>query len=566
MSGGYFMRLKNERHINFRSDKYHLILVANILSSFIVYRFSFLLEAQFEKVMGIASFLTWHNLFEITSVIISFTIFFVCYYTYSQIESKRSIILGLCFLVIGITDLFHTLSYKGMVDFFIPNDTANRATTFWVISGLMTSVGFLVSAFVNKNSKIAINKSFYLLLAILFSILAFIVVTYYPHWLPIMYVEGYGLTRTKVLLEYLMIVMLMVSFIKYVVEYQKSRDVLIIVLANAIILRIFCELAFTLYNSVYDIYNYLGHIYKLAASFIIFNVFFIDNIKKPYLELSKARDELENYAKNLDQLVNIRTNEIKRINQQLLDDLKYARDIQKAMLPGKLPQETEVSFEARYLSAERVSGDFYNIVKLDDEHIALYIGDVSGHGVPAAMLTVFLTQTIRPVEEIDGKIKVIRPSDVLKNVYEEFNKTNFKEEVYIVLFYSIYNIKTHKLMYASGGLNVSPVLIKASGEIREITAEGFPICKFADIYNPEYGEGELILRKGDRVIFYTDGLVEAENELGEKFGEREFMNFLNNNHKQPLYTAAETLVYNVLSFKNYTRLKDDITFFIMQIN
>lgn len=207
--------------------------------------------------------------------------------------------------------------------------------------------------------------------------------------------------------------------------------------AFSMVLSIYSEIAFTQYASVYDIYNYLGHIYKFLAFFIIFKVMFINNIRKPYIELYDAKQEIKHYADNLDLLVQTRTEELRKLNNQLMDDLRYAKDIQKAVYPSRLPQEREVVFDTRYFAAEIVSGDFYNIFRRDEDNIAFFIGDVSGHGVPAAMLTVFVNQTVRTI--LDIELGIIKPSKVLNSIYKSFNETNFKEEVYIVMIYALYN-------------------------------------------------------------------------------------------------------------------------------
>jgi len=107
-----------------------------------------------------------------------------------------------------------------------------------------------------------------------------------------------------------------------------------------------------------------------------------------------------------------------------------------------------------------VSGDFCNVFKIDNDNIGFYIGDVSGHGVPAAMLTIFLNQTVKTLLEMEtNELNKISPAMVLENIYRSFNSTNFDENVYIVMIYAVYNRHTQVLTYSSAGLNVSPILI-----------------------------------------------------------------------------------------------------------
>jgi len=89
--------------------------------------------------------------------------------------------------------------------------------------------------------------------------------------------------------------------------------------------------------------------------------------------------------------------------------------MQLSLLPAQLPKESAVTFHAEYLPADRLSGDFYNVIKLDENNIAIYIGDVVGHGVSAAMLTIFANQNINSVKEDEEIVEIISPGFVLKN-------------------------------------------------------------------------------------------------------------------------------------------------------
>ena len=321
-----------------------------------------------------------------------------------------------------------------------------------------------------------------------------------------------------------------------------------------------------MYGKVTDIYNYLGHLYKLGAFFIIFRIMFIYNVQKPYFELTELKNELKDYSENLDRVVDIRTETLKRMNQKFLDDLEYARDIQRAILPNKLPQEPEVEFCVKYFPAESVSGDFYNVFKLDENNFGLYIGDVSGHGVPAAMLMVFINQCINTMKDIGSNTQeIIKPSGVLKNLYESFNKTNFKEDIYLVLLYAVYNIEAQELTYSSAGLNVQPIIIHDSGEIQNIEITGFPICKFIDFYQANYIDQKLSLNKNDKILFYTDGLIEAENKNGEFYLEERLLKVLKSSSSQDCTLLAENIEESVFRFMDNNVLKDDITYFIMEI-
>lgn len=522
---------------------------------------------EFVNMMSVTGYLTWHIIFEFTSVLVSFSIFTVTYFIYTESGSLRMIILGCAFLAMGLLDAFHALSFKGMADFFISNDTANRATTLWVLSRTIGCIGFLISIYIPYHRKSNIKNNIFAFVTVIISIALFLGTTYTPDIFPVMLIEGQGLTKIKLVIEYFIILVLGYTFILVAVEYEKTRLIREYIFLVALILLIFSEFAFTNYGSVYDAYNYLGHIYKIIAFMILYKAIYIENISIPYREMKKARTELKEYSDNLNIIVKQRTKELEDMNNVLMTDIEYAKEIQRCLLPINMPQDKPVSFSAEYIPAQRLSGDFYNVIKLDENNIAIYIGDVSGHGVSAAMLTVFAHQNIKPLKEEENYNELISPGYVLKTIFRDFNKTNFNVETYIVMLYGVYNINNKRFTYASAGINVPPYIIKGSGEVVEMDVKGFPICKLGDYYVPFYDDREVQLETGDKILFYSDGLVEAKNIKNEVNGQekiKEFLKYKNYYTANELHDTIKSMLYKHIG-KN-GKLKDDITYLIMEIS
>ncbi len=109
-------------------NTYNEIILITVIS-LALFVITALFNNFFTQIMSIATYLTWHNLFEFLSIFASFSIFILTYYIYDQSGSLRIMMLACSFFVMGFLDTFHTLSFKGMADFFIVNDSANRATT-----------------------------------------------------------------------------------------------------------------------------------------------------------------------------------------------------------------------------------------------------------------------------------------------------------------------------------------------------------------------------------------------------------------------------------------------------
>ena len=525
-----------------------------------------ILEKPFSRIMSVATYLAWHNLFELTGIISCLAIFLVVYFTQNQTNKRKTIILGSMMLAAGIIDVFHMLSFKGMPAFFIENTSANRATTFWVIARLITGACFLIASILTDDKKSSVKRGYFLATALLTAITVFIAVTYFPIYLPVMYVEGIGLTKIKKLLEYFIILMLLIASAIYLHNFLKKQDKMLLNMFCALQLSALSEFAFTMYKDVYGIYNYAGHILKFLSFYLVFMTVFVKNVQAPYIALISAQKALKDYANNLDRIVEQRTKQLKVINGRLMDDLEYARGIQKSMLPMFLPNTPEIGFSAVYLSAERLSGDFYDVLKLDDSHIGFYVCDVSGHGVPAAMLTVFLKQCIDNIVEMDKHKDIISsPSCMLQQVYEAFNHSNFKDNVYIVLIYSIYNLIEKRLTYSSAGMNEVPLLINSNGDVNEIDISGFPICKLKDVYTVTYSEYDLPVKSGDRLYLYSDGLVEARGRDGQQYSTDRLKQLLQKYCNKALDEQAAMITEDLIDFSAGEKLKDDVTLLAIEI-
>lgn len=553
--------------LNFlKKNKPYIILVAVFLILTLGLITAPLFRGMLTNMLNVTSYTVWHNIFELSSIVISVCIFCVAYYSYEQNQNFRNLFWGSILLLMGFIGFFHTLSYKGMPDFLIPYTSSNRATTFGIIARLIEAAGILASTFIPVKLKAPINKVYFFVAPILISLLILNVVTYHPGLIPEMYNEVTGLTQIKIELEYIVIILLLFAVISLLRGYARTKDKHNIIFSCAVLAGIYSELSFTLYTDVYGVYNFLGHLLRFVMYFTIFRVIFVQNIKRPYLELSDARDEIKNYADNLDRVVEKRTEQINQINRKLLDDLEYARSIQMSMLPKALPNSEGVSFEACYCPADRVSGDFYNVFKIDDAKIGLYIGDVSGHGVSASMLTVFLNQSIKAKSEnAPGMKKHHLPSEVLSNLYLDFNLTNFNSEVYLVVLYGIFDLETRMFTYSSAGLNVSPMIVSASGEISEIAIKGLPICKISDSYQAEYHDTVIELSPGDKMLFFTDGLTEAQSADSVIYSDARLKNLLSENCSLNAERLAAAIIGDLFGSAGDCQLKDDVTFLVMEV-
>jgi len=233
--------------------------------------------------------------------------------------------------------------------------------------------------------------------------------------------------------------------------------------------------------------------------------------------VSRKLRELKEYSSRLEEMVDEKVGVIKSQNKELLISLNAARKVQKSLLPAEMLHIESVEFESVYFPCEAIGGDFYDIFRIDEEHVGLFIADVSGHGLPSAMITIFLKREVfYHAKQVFGKGKysVTQPKEVLNRLNRSFIENNIGEGKYFVtMVYAIYSMRTGKLTLSVAGHHALPILRRENGEIEKIKLSGFPIGWFEDA--GEYSEVICTLKPGDSVLLYTDGIFEVlqrENE------------------------------------------------------
>ena len=248
--------------------------------------------------------------------------------------------------------------------------------------------------------------------------------------------------------------------------------------------------------------------------------------------------------------------EITEQNKKLKRDLDMAKRLQCSLLPSSFSQDN-IKFSYLYKPCETLSGDLIDIYKIDDENIGLYIADVSGHGVSASMLTVFLRSTIDKKE--------LSPAKALGKLYEKYNLVGFEEHHYITVFLAVINTKNPSITFANAGHNAWPILLY-NDSFELLKSCGVPLSNWLE--KPIYKDSKITLEKGNRIFFYTDGLIEVKNEKNEYFDEKQLIDILMKDHSDP-DTTLNNLFNKINDFrgnkKNTADSRDDITMAVIQI-
>lgn len=252
-----------------------------------------LFRAQLYFVVDVPTYLIFHNVMEFFSIIASFSIFTVSWFTYKQSRDDNVLFLGCMFLGVGLLDFIHTLSFPGEPAFFTANST-NKVVLFWLAARLLFAIAFFVSAFMPRVVSWFGRWRHALLAAVLlYSFAVFYVVIFHESTLPVMFILGSGLTPLKIYLEYTVIGLLILAYAAYLRIYLQRKEVAVLWYLIAITISIFSELAFTLFKSMYDTFNMLGHLYKFLAFCAIYAGVFIVAIRSPYVRVAETATELQ---------------------------------------------------------------------------------------------------------------------------------------------------------------------------------------------------------------------------------------------------------------------------------
>jgi serine phosphatase RsbU (regulator of sigma subunit) len=238
----------------------------------------------------------------------------------------------------------------------------------------------------------------------------------------------------------------------------------------------------------------------------------------------------------------------------LAEQLRMAGLVQRDFLPTQLPNTNEVQWAATFLPAEWVSGDIYDVVRIDEQHIGFYVADAIGHSMPAALLTIFIKQALVMRETIERNYRIFSPAEVMKNLNTRMAGQRLSGYQFATCCYCMLNTKTLQLTYSRAG-HPYPVLIRPNSGPEQLDVQGPLLGVFE---RAEYAQRTLQLQQGDKLLIYSDGaepvIGNFDDTRGFVFSE-EFCNMGN----QPIAEIMDWLNRIVQNKKTGQTDVDDIT-------
>ena len=278
-----------------------------------------------------------------------------------------------------------------------------------------------------------------------------------------------------------------------------------------------------------------------------------------------AEDESEELAAHLASLVTARRTSsaaIARLRQHtrnLDEQLRLAQRLQMDFLPRRMPEVVGGRFAARLEPAAWVAGDFYDIFRLDERHVGFYVADAVGHGVPAALLTVFVKKSLQ-TKRIEGKqYELIPPEEALRLLNTDLLSAELKEAPFITMVYGVYNEESRQCCYARAG-HPKPVLLGPQGSLETLEGDGPLLGIFA---GATFEARERTLAPGERLLLYTDGAERIEAE--RRANPAALLEVLRASALLPVEALIDSVFDAVHAATGGQHLADDVTLVAMEL-
>ncbi len=296
----------------------------------------------------------------------------------------------------------------------------------------------------------------------------------------------------------------------------------------------------------------------------------VDYITKPFqMEELHARVDTHLKLRRLQVALEETNARLERANGRMSRDLEAAARIQRTFLPRSAPEVPGARFAWGYQPCDELAGDGLNIIPLGGGQVGLHVLDVSGHGVSAALLSVTLSRLLSPPSE-PSSILIGRRDDLDRpaarppaEVADHLNRLfpyDTATEQFATLMYGILDGSTREFRYVSAG-HAGPLRLPADGPPVILESPGFPI----GLAEEPFGEQAVPLGPGDRLYLYSDGLPDATNPAGERFGDARLLEAIGRTRDIPLGEGIAALLAEIARWHGGGQPQDDISILAVEV-
>ena len=252
------------------------------------------------------------------------------------------------------------------------------------------------------------------------------------------------------------------------------------------------------------------------------------------------------------------------LQKQSRYDLEQARVAQELLLPHSLDVSTCLQIQTEFIPMDEVGGDFYDVLRLNDHLIGMVVADVTGHGLSASMIAMMLRLTFR---QVGGGLSSTQ--EAISRINDTLNDY-MPPGRFASLFYMIFDEQSQELTYTCAGHPPAYLIRQGTEEITSLSTDGVVLGVLpSDLV--QYGEGKVQLNPGDRVLIYTDALLETNPAWGksrssELFGEPRLRKTLSSLREENLSNMTQKIMQSVLNFAGKDRFDDDATLMGIEVH
>lgn len=288
------------------------------------------------------------------------------------------------------------------------------------------------------------------------------------------------------------------------------------------------------------------------------------------------KNELETALKDSIDLYKLITSE-KELNRKLSEayetikkDLESASNLQRSLLPKDHLEIEGIVFNSVFIPSVLLSGDTFNYFRLDENHVAFYLLDVAGHGITPALLSFVLSSYLTPDIQKDTPLKnydpttetysIVQPREVIQKLNQRFLTTGNSMD-YFTMTYGVINIPARELVLCNAA---HPVAVKCEGtsNVQEIGVRNFPVGVFENV---DFKEVKIKLEPNDKLLIYSDGLIESKNQKGEMFGLDRLEKFISSACPVTFDNLVTSLKEQLIKWHGSADFQDDVTFFTLEL-
>lgn len=245
---------------------------------------------------------------------------------------------------------------------------------------------------------------------------------------------------------------------------------------------------------------------------------------------------------------------VTEVNRQI----SSAKEIQNSILPDKLPTWNCVKFAARYIAMDEIGGDYYDAFKIKGDRLGLIMADVSGHGIPAALVT-----TMAKVAFATHGRMNISTKELLYKVNKDLTSLIADTGFYMTCF-AINIDKNLNVRYTNAGHQKAILYRNETDTFEHLDTNGLFLGAFEDA-GETYEEGEVKLYPGDRIILYTDGIVETRNKNKVEYGDEKFEEMIRFSCALESEQVVDLVVDDIIRHAEGTKIRDDVSILVLEV-